>query len=396
MFSRTCARAILASAVIALPACSRQEDAAKPDAGGSHAHYSAAGPDKPNADGQIAPRLQNLGAYTFQVSTKNEQAQKFINQGLNLSWAFNHAESGRAFREAARLDPNLAMAYWGQALVLGPNINAAMEPTDEGPAFEAIARAVSLKSSASEREAALIGALAARYSGKADDRVARDRAYSNAMRKVTERFPNDLDVQVLYVESVMDLRPWGYWTRDGNPYERTAEVVALTEKVIAKNPNHPGALHLYIHLIEAYQAMDVFVIASQSETQGLVLIEAMASGVPVVGIDACGVRDVIDDGSNGRLLARENEAQFAQALEWMMDLSDSGRKKMTREAIERAAEFSMKRLAEKALRIYGSLVWKESPLREDDDNAWAKAMRLAKAEWDLMKTLTRATTEAVR
>ena len=102
------------------------------------AHYAAAGPDKPNADGQIAPRLQNLGAYAFPVSTKNEQAQLFINQGLNLSYAFNHAESGRAFREAARLDPNLAMAYWGQALVLGPNINAAMEPTDEAPAFEAI------------------------------------------------------------------------------------------------------------------------------------------------------------------------------------------------------------------------------------------------------------------
>jgi tetratricopeptide (TPR) repeat protein len=241
---------ILFLAAGAVSACQQSQPPPAP-AAGSHAHYAPAGADQPNKDGQIAPRLQNLGSHTFPVSTKNADAQKFINQGLNLSYAFNHAESGRAFREAARLDPNLAMAYWGQALILGPNINAAMEPADEGKALEAIGKAVSLKSGSSAKESALIDALAARYSGKAEDRVARDRAYSDAMRKVADQFPDDLDVQVLFVESVMDLRPWGYWMGDGRPHEGIAEAVERIEKVIARKRDHPGALHLYIHLVEA-------------------------------------------------------------------------------------------------------------------------------------------------
>jgi tetratricopeptide (TPR) repeat protein len=224
----------------------------QPAAAPTHKHYVET-PDQPNAAGQIAPRLQNLGRYSFPVTTKSRRAQLFMNQGINLSWAFNHAESGRAFREAARLDPNLAMAYWGQALVLGPNINAAMEPTDEGPAYAAIQKAVSLKSKVTltPKERALIDALAQRYTGKPEDRRARDEAYSAAMRKVQQKFPADIDVAVLFVESVMDLRPWGYWSGDGRPYEGIAEAVALTEKVIARRPDHPGALHLYIHLVEA-------------------------------------------------------------------------------------------------------------------------------------------------
>jgi len=242
---------------VAVGACARNStpgeqtngEAAPPP--GGHAHYAPNGPDRPNKDGQIAPRLQNLGAYAFPVSTKSKDAQLFINQGLNLSYAFNHAESGRAFREAARLDPSLAMAFWGQALVLGPNINAAMEPTDETPAFAAIRQAVELKKNATPREAAFIDALAARYSGKPDDRMARDQAYAAAMREVAARFPDDLDAQVLYVESVMDLRPWGYWMGDGRPHDGIAEAVATIERVIAKAPQHPGALHLYIHLVES-------------------------------------------------------------------------------------------------------------------------------------------------
>lgn len=220
-----------------------------------HKHYVASGHELHQASptGQLAPRLQHLGAYAFPVTTKSPRAQLFINQGLNLSYAFNHAESGRAFREAARLDPKLAIAYWGQALVLGPNINAAMEPTDEAPAYAAIQKAVTLKPNASVRERALIDALAQRYTGKADDRVARDRAYSAAMRKVYLQYPANNDVATLYVESVMDLRPWGYWMRDGRPYEGVAEAVSIVEKVMARNPKHPGALHLYIHLMESME-----------------------------------------------------------------------------------------------------------------------------------------------
>lgn len=237
-----------------LTGCARTDQKAEPTpTNASHQHYATpAGGDTPNAQGQIAPRLQNLGTYTFPVSTKNTDAQLFINQGVNLSWAFNHAESGRAFREAARLDPALAMAYWGQALVLGPNINAAMEAADEARALEAIQKAVSLKRGGSPREQALIDALATRYSGKSDDRAARDKAYEAAMRGVASQFPDDVDVQVLWAESAMDLRPWGYWMGDGEPHDGVATVASTIERVIEKSPNHPGALHLYIHLMEAF------------------------------------------------------------------------------------------------------------------------------------------------
>jgi tetratricopeptide (TPR) repeat protein len=220
----------------------------------NHVHYAEPTQQSKSPTGALAPRLQKLGNHVFPVSTKNRQAQLFMNQGLNLSYAFNHAEAGRAYREAERLDPDLAMAYWGEALALGPNINAPMDPSNEPKALAAIQKAIALKSKASVREQALIDALTQRYSGRAEDRNTRDRAYADAMREVHVRFPDDQDIAMLYVESVMDLRPWGYWTRDGTPYERTAEIVALTEKVIALNPQHPGALHLYIHLMEAYQA----------------------------------------------------------------------------------------------------------------------------------------------
>jgi len=220
----------------------------------NHVHYKEPAQQTTSPTGAVAPRLQKLGTHVFPVSTKNKDAQLFMNQGLNLSYAFNHAEAGRAYREAARLDPNLAMAYWGAALALGPNINAPMDPASEPKALETIQKAVSLKANATPREQALIDALTNRYSGRPEDRKARDRAYADAMRKVHLQFPDDDDISMLYVESVMDLRPWGYWTKDGTPYERTTEIVALTEKVIAHNQKHPGALHLYIHLMEAYQA----------------------------------------------------------------------------------------------------------------------------------------------
>jgi len=217
---------------------------------GGHVHYREPSAPQASPTGALAPRLQNLGSHTFPVSTRNRQAQVFMNQGLNLAYAFNHAEARRAFREAARLDPNLAMAYWGQALVLGPNINALMEPNEEPQAYDLVQQAVSLKSRATPREQAYIDALARRYSGTAEDRQPRDAAYADAMRTVHERFPNDLDAAMLYVESVMDLRPWGYWQRDGAPHARTDDIVELTEQVMARNPKHPGAVHMYIHLME--------------------------------------------------------------------------------------------------------------------------------------------------
>jgi tetratricopeptide (TPR) repeat protein len=227
---------------------------AEPASSGSHQHY-AVDPraNEPGPDGQLAPRLQNLGSHVFPVTTTSERAQRFVSQGLNLSYAFNHAEAGRAFREAARLDPDCAMAYWGQALVLGPNINAAMDAKDEPTAHVLAQKAVALKSKASPREQALIDALARRYTGRAEDRGANDRAYAAAMRDAAARFPADDDVAALHVEAVMDLRPWGYWQRDGTPHDGIAEIVGATEAILVRSPKHPGALHLYIHLMEAAQ-----------------------------------------------------------------------------------------------------------------------------------------------
>jgi tetratricopeptide (TPR) repeat protein len=246
-------RALLVALFVVAAAVPRAIAQTDPQAQGSHKHYEhSPEADQPGPGGQIAPRLQNLGSHTFPVSTKNRDAQLFVNQGLNLAFAFNHAEARRAFREAARLDPTLAIAYWGQALVLGPNINAMMESSEEPAAYELVQKALSLKDTASPREVALIEALAERYSGKAEDRRANDEAYATAMRAVQRRFPGDDDVTMLYVESMMDLRPWGYWQRDGRPHEGTLEIVSLTEDVMKRSPKHPGALHMYIHLMEAY------------------------------------------------------------------------------------------------------------------------------------------------
>ncbi|SCX05512.1 hypothetical protein SAMN05216379_103128 [Nitrosomonas eutropha] len=206
--------------------------------------------DESLADERQASALLNLGTHTFPVSTQNKLAQQFINQGINLAYGFNHAEAGRAFKEAARLDPGLAMAYWGQALVLGPNINAAMDAGEEPLAVKLINQAKSLMTTASPKEQALIQALEKRYSGMAEARKVNDKAYADAMREVHHQFPDDPDIAMLYVESTMDLRPWGYWMRDGYPFEGTNEIVALTEDMLRRYPNHPGALHMYIHLME--------------------------------------------------------------------------------------------------------------------------------------------------
>ena len=216
-----------------------------------HKHYEAPANAQPPGPGQpLAPRLQNLGVHTFKVATKSARAQLFINQGLNLAYGFNHAEAARSFAEAARLDPRCAMAYWGHALVLGPNINAPMDPEAEPKAYELVQRAVALKAGASPRERAYIDALAVRYTGKAEDRAKADRAFADAMRKLVASYPTDLDARTMYAESLMDLRPWNYWTRDGEPYEETLEIQRALEHVLDRNRNHPGALHYWIHLWE--------------------------------------------------------------------------------------------------------------------------------------------------
>ncbi len=233
-------------------AVSAKNRAATIESGAGHKHDVQSGMTaKPGPDDKLAPSLLTLGSHTFPVNTRNKLAQQYIDQGLNLAYGFNHAEARRAFQEAARLDPALAMAYWGQALVLGPNINAPMDPKDEAPALELIQKAVASKATVSTRERALIDALEKRYTGKPEQRAANDKVYADAMREVHQRFPDDDDIATLYIESMMNIHPWDYWMRDGYSQKGTTEIVALTEEVIRRNPQHPGALHMYIHLVES-------------------------------------------------------------------------------------------------------------------------------------------------
>ena len=205
-----------------------------------------------HAKSSAVPLYQNLGDHRYTITTQSPQAQRYFDQGLRLYYAFNHQEAIRAFQEAARLDPTCAMAPWGIALALGPNINAPMGAEAAGAAYAAIRKAVELSASASPREHALIHALAARYAAvPREDRAALDQAYAKAMRGVMQRFPQDLEARTLYAEALMNLSPWNYWTRGGNPRENTRELVAQLEYVMKANPNHPGANHFFIHAVEA-------------------------------------------------------------------------------------------------------------------------------------------------
>ena len=205
----------------------------------------------PATSGTPVPR-RKVGQIPHPVSTKVAEAQQYFDQGLALCWAFNHDEAIRAFRHAAELDPTLAMAHWGIALALGPNINLPMDSANEPMALEAVRKAQSLAAGASEAERAYIAALAKRYGEPAGaDRAARDSAYALAMDAMRKQYPGDLDATALCAEAMMDLRPWNYWQPDGSAHPGVEETIAMLEGVIAKNPQHIGANHLLIHLYEA-------------------------------------------------------------------------------------------------------------------------------------------------
>jgi tetratricopeptide (TPR) repeat protein len=188
------------------------------------------------------------------VSTRNAQAQAYFDQGMKLVFAFNHEAAIRSFQRAAELDPELAMAHWGIALSLGPNINMPMDADAHRAAYGEVQKALALKTRASVAERAYIDALATRYSANADaDQQALQIAYKNAMQDLVRRYPNDADAAVLYAESLMDLRPWKWWTPDGKPAEGTLEIVKVLERALAQHPDHIGANHYYIHAVEASQ-----------------------------------------------------------------------------------------------------------------------------------------------
>lgn len=191
-----------------------------------------------------------LGDIHFATSTKNAEAQKFFDQGMRYVFAFNHEEAVRSFTRAGELDPDLAMAWWGVALALGPNINMDVDPDREKQAYDAIHAAAAKSASAKERD--LIAALTKRYTNDANaDLHALASDYSRAMGGLTKNYPDDPNIATLYAESLMDLRPWKFWAHDGTPAEGTEEIVRVLEGVLKTHPHHTGANHYLIHALEA-------------------------------------------------------------------------------------------------------------------------------------------------
>lgn len=201
---------------------------------------------------EIAPPLRDdLGPYTFAISTRSELAQRYFNQGMIWAFGFNHAEAYRALNAAAQLDPTCAMCHWAIAYVLGPNINAAMAAGDVPTAYEAIQTAIALSDQAPPREQDYIQALAQRYSAEPlSDRSQLDQAYAEAMAALVRTYPDDTDAASLYAEALMDTMPWDYWNPDGSPKPETTTILNTLESVLERRPTHPAALHFYIHVVE--------------------------------------------------------------------------------------------------------------------------------------------------
>jgi tetratricopeptide (TPR) repeat protein len=216
------------------------------------AEMSAASPAPAFADTE-PPLWSGLGSIAYKVTTANEKAQAYFDQGLRLAYAFNHGEAQRAFRKAQKLDPECAMCFWGEAYVLGPNINLPMQEDAVAPAYDAAQKAKALAGKATPREQALIAALAVRYSSDPKaERAPLDKAYAAEMAKAAAQFPTDDEIATLYAEAVMDLSPWDYWKPGGRaPNPQSVPIVPTLERVLARSPDHPGAIHLYIHAVEA-------------------------------------------------------------------------------------------------------------------------------------------------
>lgn len=207
---------------------------------------------------QPAPVFTGLGDYDFPITTESEEARKFFLQGFKLANAFNHSEAARSFIYAAKLDPECAMCHWGLAYVLGPNYNAGMDPSVVEVANEAVAKAQKYMGNTTEREQALIRAIARRYPPEpVDGRSEYDEAYIEAMRQAHRQFPDDDDIAAMLAEAIMDAHPWDLWSFEGDPRPWTPEILEILEGILKRNPNHVAAIHLYIHATEASQAPEL-------------------------------------------------------------------------------------------------------------------------------------------
>ena len=198
-----------------------------------------------------ATLLEGLGNYHFAITAKPE-AQRWFDQALMLTYGFNHDAAERSYLRATEIDPGCAMCWWGAALVLGPHVNAAMDPANNATAWQRLQKAIALAPKATPREQAYIHALSARYAeNPPEDRKPVDAAYVESMRKLVAEFPDDIDAATMYAEAMMDTQPWDYYDLKLQPKGHTAQIVSTLESVIKRNPDHAGALHLYVHAVEA-------------------------------------------------------------------------------------------------------------------------------------------------
>ena len=197
--------------------------------------------------------LPGLGTLHHPTSTSSPEAQQFFDQGLRLIYAFNHEEANRSFQRALELDPKFAMAWWGIAVAVGPNYNMPVDAEHEKVAVDAVRHAVELSQSSLPVEQDYINAIATRFSSAANpDYSQLNIDYSNAMRKLAQKYPDDLDASTLFADSLMNLRPWRLWNADGTPAEGTPEIIATLESVLRRDPNHIGAMHLYMHAVRGF------------------------------------------------------------------------------------------------------------------------------------------------
>jgi len=207
-------------------------------------------PEQMNA--KDAPLFKFPGTIHYPVTTTSLKAQQYFDQGLTLLYAFNHGEAGRSFKAAIDYDSTMTMAYWGLAMVLGPNYNAALNPSTLDDINYAIDRGIKYSKKASKKEQQLIAALATRFPRAAvDDMSPFSTAYANAMAKVYEQFPGDDEVAAIYADALMNEHPWNFWLKDGSPQPWTPSVIETLEKMLAKWPEHPAIIHMYIHATEA-------------------------------------------------------------------------------------------------------------------------------------------------
>lgn len=202
---------------------------------------------------QIAPLLEGMGVHNFEISSNEDLAYIFFNQAIALTYGFNHLEAHRSYEQVASIDPKSGIAYWGMALVLGPNLNAKMEASAVKLAYESIQKAKSLTEFASEKERGLIEALSKRYSNDEtlSDRVELDYAYADAMRVLVKKYPDDPNIRTLLAEALMVIHAWDFWNGDGKPKEWTPEILEVLETGLESNPRHTGLIHYYIHAVEA-------------------------------------------------------------------------------------------------------------------------------------------------